>query len=70
MEKIRLGRTDLEVSRICLGTMTFGEQNTESDAHSQLDLALERKPEGLPVAPPSVPPVPVEGDTASTVIKH
>lgn len=35
-----------------------------------LDLALERKPEGLPVAPPSVPPVPVEGDTASTVIKH
>jgi len=42
MEKIKLGRTDLEVSRICLGTMTFGEQNTENDAHSQLDLALTR----------------------------
>jgi len=42
MEKITLGRTDLAVSKICLGTMTFGEQNTESDAHSQLDLALER----------------------------
>ncbi|WUR12141.1 aldo/keto reductase [[Empedobacter] haloabium] len=42
MDKIKLGRTDLAVSRICLGTMTFGEQNTESDAHSQLDLALAR----------------------------
>ncbi len=42
MEKITLGRTDLAVSKICLGTMTFGEQNTERDAHSQLDLALER----------------------------
>jgi aryl-alcohol dehydrogenase-like predicted oxidoreductase len=42
MEKVKLGRTDLAVSRICLGTMTFGEQNTEADAHSQLDLALER----------------------------
>jgi aryl-alcohol dehydrogenase-like predicted oxidoreductase len=37
-----LGRTDLTVSRVCLGTMTFGQQNTESDAHSQLDYALER----------------------------
>ncbi|AVR98212.1 aldo/keto reductase [Pseudoduganella armeniaca] len=42
MEQVKLGRTDLAVSRICLGTMTFGEQNTESDAHSQLDLALAR----------------------------
>jgi aryl-alcohol dehydrogenase-like predicted oxidoreductase len=38
----QLGRTGLTVSRVCLGTMTFGEQNTESDAHSQLDYALER----------------------------
>lgn len=42
MEKITLGTSDLQVSRICLGTMTFGEQNTEADAHSQLDYALER----------------------------
>jgi ATP-dependent Lon protease len=35
------------------------------------DMALERKPEALPVVPPAVPaPVPVEGDAASTVIKH
>jgi aryl-alcohol dehydrogenase-like predicted oxidoreductase len=42
MKMHKLGRTDLSVSRICLGTMTFGEQNTEADAHSQLDYALER----------------------------
>jgi len=42
MKMHQLGRTDLTVSRVCLGTMTFGEQNTESDAHSQLDYALER----------------------------
>jgi aryl-alcohol dehydrogenase-like predicted oxidoreductase len=42
MQKNRLGRTGLEVTRVCLGTMTFGQQNTESDAHSQLDYALER----------------------------
>jgi aryl-alcohol dehydrogenase (NADP+) len=34
--------TALEVSTVCLGTMTWGEQNTEADAHAQLDLALER----------------------------
>lgn len=42
MEKIKLGTSDLAVSKICLGTMTFGEQNTEADAHSQLDYAIER----------------------------
>jgi len=35
-----LGNTDLEVSALCLGTMTFGEQNTEAEAHAQLDRAL------------------------------
>lgn len=38
----KLGTSTLDVSRICLGTMTFGEQNSEADAHSQLDYALER----------------------------
>ena len=42
MEKIALGRSDLKVSEICLGTMTFGQQNTEADAHAQIDYALER----------------------------
>lgn len=39
MELKTLGKTDIKVSVICLGTMTFGEQNTESDAHAQLDYA-------------------------------
>ena len=42
MEFRRLGRTDISVSRICLGTMTFGEQNTEAEAHEQLSLAYDR----------------------------
>jgi len=35
-----LGRSDFIVPEVCLGTMTFGEQTSESDAHAQLDLAL------------------------------
>ena len=42
MHKTKLGASTLEVSRVCLGTMTFGEQNSEAQAHSQLDYALER----------------------------
>jgi aryl-alcohol dehydrogenase-like predicted oxidoreductase len=42
MEMVTLGSSALQVSKICLGTMTFGEQNSEADAHSQLDYALER----------------------------
>ena len=40
MKTSRLGGSTLEVSAICLGTMTFGQQNSESDAHAQLDRAL------------------------------
>ena len=32
MKKRKLGQTDLDVSEICLGTMTWGEQNTELEA--------------------------------------
>lgn len=35
-----LGKSGLEVSKICLGTMTFGQQNTEAEGHEQLDYAL------------------------------
>jgi aryl-alcohol dehydrogenase-like predicted oxidoreductase len=35
-----LGGSDLEVSRLCLGTMTWGEQNSEADAHAQMDVAV------------------------------
>jgi aryl-alcohol dehydrogenase-like predicted oxidoreductase len=40
MKMNRLGRTDMMVSEICLGTMTWGEQNSEADAHEQMDYAL------------------------------
>ena len=40
MKYRKLPGTDLEVSEVCLGTMTWGEQNTESEAHEQLDYAL------------------------------
>ncbi|NCF09845.1 MAG: aldo/keto reductase, partial [Gammaproteobacteria bacterium] len=41
MRRNRLGRTDIEVSVLCLGTMTWGQQNSESEAHAQLDRALD-----------------------------
>lgn len=41
MDMRRLGRTDLFVSAICLGTMTFGEQNTEAEGHAQMDRAVD-----------------------------
>jgi aryl-alcohol dehydrogenase-like predicted oxidoreductase len=42
MELRQLGASDLNVSALCLGTMTFGEQNSEAEAHEQLDLAVSR----------------------------
>ena len=42
MKKIRLGQSDLHVTPICLGTMTFGEQVGEADAHALLDHAVAR----------------------------
>ena len=41
MKYNELGRTGIKVSRMCLGTMTFGEQNTPEDAFRQLDLAVD-----------------------------
>ena len=42
MKKIKLGSSDLHVTPICLGTMTFGEQVNEATAHSILDHSLAR----------------------------
>jgi aryl-alcohol dehydrogenase-like predicted oxidoreductase len=42
MRKTRLGRTDMEVSMLCLGSMTWGSQNTPEEGHAQIDRALER----------------------------
>ena len=40
MEYRQLGSSDLKVSALALGTMTFGEQNSEAEAHAQLDLVV------------------------------
>lgn len=42
MDYTTLGKTDVKISRICLGTMTWGCQNTEAEGHEQMDYALER----------------------------
>ncbi len=42
MKYTSLPNTNIKVSKICLGTMTFGEQNTETEAHKQLNYALEQ----------------------------
>lgn len=56
-----LPSTDLHVSRICLGTMTWGEQNTEADAHAQLDLAVDAGINFIDTA--EMYPVPPSGET-------
>jgi aryl-alcohol dehydrogenase-like predicted oxidoreductase len=38
----KLGHTDLNVSVVCLGTMTWGQQNTQAEGHEQMDYALDQ----------------------------
>ena len=61
MQYRKLGRTDIDVSLICLGTMTFGEQNTEEQAHQQIDYALDRGVNFIDAA--EMYPVPPKADT-------
>ena len=42
MEYRELGRTGVKISALTLGTMTFGQQNTEAEGHAQMDYAIER----------------------------
>jgi len=37
----QLGRTGVKVSELCLGTITFGEQNSEAEGHRQMDYAVD-----------------------------
>jgi len=43
MERRKLGTTDIDVTSICLGTMTWGQQNSEAQAHEQLDYAIDER---------------------------
>ena len=61
MDYRKLGSSDLEVSKICLGTMTWGQQNTEADAHAQLDYALANGVNFFDTA--EMYPVPTRADT-------
>lgn len=61
MEYRRLGQTDVKVSVICLGTMTWGEQNTQEEAFQQLDLALAEGVNFIDVA--EMYPVPPRAET-------
>ena len=61
MEYRRLSHTDIEVSALCLGTMTYGKQNTQQDAASQLDYAVERGINFIDTA--EMYPVPPESQT-------
>jgi aryl-alcohol dehydrogenase-like predicted oxidoreductase len=59
MQFRKLGDTDIDVSLICLGTMTWGSQNSEAEGHAQIDYALDQgvnfldTAEGYPVTPVS-----------------
>ena len=71
MQKIQLGQSDLYVTPICLGTMTFGEQVSEPDAHAILDRSLERGVNFLDTA--EIYAVPTRAETygaTETIIGH
>ncbi|EEX35029.1 MULTISPECIES: NADP(H)-dependent aldo-keto reductase [Vibrio] len=68
MQYNKLPHSTLEISKICLGTMTFGEQNTEQDAFSQLDYALERGVNFIDTA--EMYPVPPKANTQGSTEQY
>ena len=63
MDQVKLGASELRVPKICLGTMTFGEQNTEQEAHQQLDWAVAHHLNFIDTA--EMYPIPVNAKTYS-----
>ena len=71
MNKVQLGSSDLHVTPVCLGTMTFGEQVDETTAHAILDRALERGVNFLDTAEMySVPPRAETFGATETILGH
>lgn len=62
MKYITLPNTDIKVSKICLGTMTFGNQNTEAQGHAQLDYAVQQGVNFIDTA--ELYPVPATAETS------
>ncbi|MEM6481255.1 MAG: aldo/keto reductase [Pseudomonadota bacterium] len=62
MQRKQLGRSGIDVSALCLGSMTWGSQNTEAEGHAQIDYALERGLDFIDTAE-MYPVNPIRGDT-------
>lgn len=69
MDYATLGRTGIRVSRLCLGTMTWGKQNSRAEAHAQIDMALDAGVNFLDTAEAyAIPPAPETYGTTETII--
>ena len=69
MQNVQLGRSDLHVTPVCLGTMTFGEQVDEATSHAILDRSLERGVNFIDTAEMyAVPPRPETFQTTEKII--
>ncbi len=71
MDYIKLGNSDLNGSKVCLGTMTFGDQNSQAEAHEQLDYAVAQGINFIDTA--EMYPVPPKAETytrTETIIGH
>jgi len=69
MEKRRLGRSDTYVTSVCLGTMTWGEQNSEAEAHAQLDYAVDGRGVNI-IDTAEMYPVPGRAKTQGTTERY
>lgn len=67
MKYTTLPNTDIKVSKICLGTMTFGNQNTEAEGHAQLDYAVDQGVNFIDTA--ELYPVPATAETSGRTSK-
>ncbi|MDN3665281.1 aldo/keto reductase [Algibacter miyuki] len=67
MKYTTLPNTNIKVSKICLGSMTWGNQNTESEGHAQLDYALEQGVNFIDTA--ELYPVPATAETQGRTSK-
>jgi aryl-alcohol dehydrogenase-like predicted oxidoreductase len=68
MEYRTLPGTDMNVSKVCLGTMTWGQQNSEAEAHEQLDYAIAQGINFIDTA--EMYPVPPNAETQGRTEKH